>query len=803
VSDRPRLREAPRSLRDLLVIGGILVVLFGLGEVTGVFERLSDWLVTREQSGGVFALSALLAVGAAIFSFLRWRQSEVETRRRMAAESRYRLLVEQSPAVIYAWAPAHPVADAPPMFVSPQVEQLFGYTAREWLAEPLWAQRLHPDDRQQVLARTDEASRHGTPFRMEYRAFHRDGRMLWVHDEWHPVDWSAEGRLTLVHGVMIDITRMKQAEEARIETQRRFRALVERLPAVTYVEDAETGRYNYLSPQIGDLTGYPVQEWLDDPHLWERILHPDDRERVLAANEADTGDAWSVDYRLIHQDGRSVWVHNESVLIRGEDGEPIEWVGVCTDLSEQKEAWDHVRAAEERFRAIVEHIPAAVYLDLPDGSMESVYVSPQIGEVMGVSVARYIDEPDLWLQLMDEDDRARCERTYLEAVEARRSWADEYLIRKPDGKVAWVHDETTFLTDANGKPLFLLGVLSDVTERKRAEEALRESERREHDAAERLRALDDMKNTFLAAVSHELRSPLTSILGLSLTLERTTDLSPDDRFDLVARLSSNAQKLDRLLKDLLDIDRLNRGIVEPQLRTSDIGALASATIGTLDVLSERNVVVDTETVALEVDAAKIERIVENLLTNAARHAPLEGTIWLRVHPQDEGALIVVEDDGPGVPTELRTTIFEPFRQGPIRSPHTPGTGIGLSLVGRFAELHGGHAWVEDRPGGGASFRVFIPGTTAGARPMFASAERAEAGYTRSDDARRSQPPEAPAPPPHRRGDERARRGGSFRPQAPVAEGAPRDGAQLRGPQGDHARALAAHRLRGGDVPEHP
>lgn len=711
VSDRSRLprREAPRSLRDLLVIGGLLVVLFELGSLAGVFERLSDWLISRPQSGGVFALVALVALGAAIFSFLRWRQSEVETRRRIAAETRYRLLIEQSPAVIYAWSPDRPAADAPSLFVSPQIEELFGYTAAEWLAEPLWAQRLHPDDREHVLARTDEAGRNGGPFRMEYRAFHRDGRMIWVHDEWHPVQRGAEGKPTLVHGVMIDITRMKHAEEERRETQRRFQALVERLPAVTYVEHAETGSYTYLSPQIEDLTGYPVQEWLEDRDLWGRILHPDDRDRVLAANEADTGDTWSVDYRMIHRDGRTVWVHNESVLIRSEDGRPIEWVGVYTDLTEQKEAWDHVRAAEERFRAIVEHIPAAVYLDLPDGSMESVYVSPQIEDVMGVSAASYLDEPDLWLQLMDDDDRARCERAYLEAVDARRSWKDEYLIRKPDGRVAWIHDETTFLTGADGKPLFLLGVLYDVTERKRAEEALRQSEKREHDAAERLRALDDMKNTFLAAVSHELRSPLTSILGLSLTLERTTDLPPEDRFDLVARLSSNAQKLDRLLKDLLDIDRLNRGIVEPKLRTCDIGALASGTVGTLDVLAERNVVVEAETVELQVDAAKIERIVENLLTNAARHTPLEGTIWLRVQAQEDGALIVVEDDGPGVATELRTTIFEPFRQGPARSPHTPGTGIGLSLVAGFAELHGGRAWVEDRAGGGASFRVFLPG----------------------------------------------------------------------------------------------
>jgi PAS domain S-box-containing protein len=716
VRDRPRRpRPQAQSVRDLLVIGGVLVALFALSAVLGLLERLSDWLVTRERGGGAVAFLALLAVGAAIFSFLRWRQSEVEIARRVSAERRYRLLIEQSPAVTYIWAPARPAAEAPPLFVSPQIEQLLGYTAEEWLAEPWWVRCIHPDDRQRVLAATEEASRRGGPFHMEYRALRRDGSTVWLHDEWHAVESDAAGRPAVVHGVVVDITRMRQAERERRETQQRFQAIVERLPAVTYVENAASRSYSYLSPQIEELSGYPVQAWLDDPSLWERLLHPEDRERILAADAADTGDAWTADYRMIHRDGRTIWVHNESVLIRADDGTPLEWVGVCTDLTEQKEAWEQVRAAEERFRAIVEHIPGVVYLDRPDGSMESVYVSPQVEAVLGVSAARYLDEPDLWLQLMDDDDRLRCERSYVEAAQARRSWTNEYRIRKPDGRVAWIHDETTFLTDVEGRPLFLLGVLSDVTDRKRAEQALRDSERREHDAAQRLRALDEMKNTFLAAVSHELRSPLTSILGLSLTLERTTDLAPEDRHDLVARLSTNAQKLDRLLKDLLDIDRLNRGIVEPQLRTCDVGALARGTIDTLDVLADRRVVADVESVSLAVDAAKIERIVENLLTNAARHTPRDGTIWLRVRSEGDGALISVEDDGPGVPADLRTTIFEPFRQGPSRSAHRPGTGIGLSLVARFAELHGGRAWVEDRPGGGASFRVFVPSAGSDAK----------------------------------------------------------------------------------------
>ena len=586
------------------MIGSVLVGLFGVAGALGLLETLSDWVVSREESGGVFVLVTLVAVGAATISVLRWRQAASETRRRIELEQRYRLLVEGSPAVIYEWRP-NGSDERPSVFVSPQVERLFGYSAEEWVGRgDLWSETLHPEDREMVLAKVARAARAGSAFHIEYRAFRRDGRMLWIHDESHPVETGPNGRPTLVQGVMVDITRTKEAEE-------------------------------------------------------------------------------------------------------------------------------NVRAAEERFRAIVEHIPAAVYLDRPDGSMETVYISPQVEEVMGVSVQRYLHEPDLWLQLMVEGDRLRCERTYREAIEGSHSWSDEYRIRRSDGKLAWIHDETTFIVDADGKPLFLLGVLYDVTERKRAEEALRESERREHDAAQRLRTLDDMKNTFLAAVSHELRSPLTSILGLSLTLERTADLDPDDRHDLVVRLSANAQKLDRLLKDLLDIDRLHRGIVEPQLRTLDVGALVRGTVEAMEVSPDRRIDVRAEPVEIDADAAKVERIVENLVTNALRHTPVDGTIWVRVEPYRGGVLLVVEDEGPGVTPELRGSIFEPFRQGPGRGMQTPGTGIGLSLVQRFAELHGGRSWVEERPGGGASFRVFLPGRAAEEQeqgpPVLMSIEVREAG----------------------------------------------------------------------------
>jgi signal transduction histidine kinase len=109
-----------------------------------------------------------------------------------------------------------------------------------------------------------------------------------------------------------------------------------------------------------------------------------------------------------------------------------------------------------------------------------------------------------------------------------------------------------------------------------------------------------------------------------------------------------------------------------------------------------------------VDAAQVERIVENLVVNAIRYTPAGTPIWVHATGDAASVLIVVEDAGPGIPEELRDSIFEPFRQGNEVVTHNPGVGIGLSLVTRFAELHGGRAWVEERQGGGASFRVYLP-----------------------------------------------------------------------------------------------
>jgi PAS domain S-box-containing protein len=502
----------------------------------------------------------------------------------------------------------------------------------------------------------------------------------------------------------------ERAEQRISETETRYQSLVEQIPAITYIEEPATGRSIYLSPQLETLLGYTREDMLNGG-FWP-TLHDDDRARVRAEDERTnaTGEPYRVQYRQRAKDGRWVWIRDEAVLVRDRRGDPLFWQGVRFDITEQKVAEEQLRDAEQRFRAIVEHIPAVVYVDPVEWPAETVYVSPELERMLGITAEEWVSDVDSWEHAIASDDRATVVRDYLTFLSEGGQWSREYRFIARDGRLVWVHDEATVLRDDKGRPSFVQGVWFDITERKLAEEALKESERREREAAERLRALDEMKNTFLAAVSHELRSPLTSILGLSLTLERQPQLDDTDREDLLGRLSSNARKLDRLLEDLLDIDRLSRGIVAPRYQVTDVGALAWRTVENLESLAHRRIDVETPAeVIISVDPAKVERIVENLLVNAARHTEDDRQIWLRVQPRDAGVLIAVEDDGVGVPEELRDAIFEPFRQGPTVASHSPGTGIGLSLVSRFASLHGGRAWVEQRAGGGASFRVFLPG----------------------------------------------------------------------------------------------
>jgi PAS domain S-box-containing protein len=344
-------------------------------------------------------------------------------------------------------------------------------------------------------------------------------------------------------------------------------------------------------------------------------------------------------------------------------------------------------------------VPASSYIEGYAIGGSWLRVGPQ-GQRMSGYTAEEMAVPNFWKTRLHPADRdrvlaedERCERTL-------EPWRASYRTVARDGRTIWVRDEAVLVHDDTGEPLHWQGVYINVTDRTLAQ----------LEATRRLHALDELKDTFLSAVSHELRTPLTTILGACATLTRAGGRLPEEtRAELLQGVTVGAHRLDRLLTDLIDLERLGWGAVTLERQPVDLAPLLERVAASWRGEGPWPLVAaDLEGTVL-LDADKVERIVDALLANTAKHTPPGTPVWVRARAHDTGVLLAVDDAGPGVPSELRAQVFERFRHGAGVPSHSPGLGIGLSLVLRLAELHGGTAWVEDRPGGGSSFCVVLPG----------------------------------------------------------------------------------------------
>ena len=289
-----------------------------------------------------------------------------------------------------------------------------------------------------------------------------------------------------------------------------------------------------------------------------------------------------------------------------------------------------------------------------------------------------------YLELLHPDDREVARRVVAKAYQTGEPLSFQHRALLPDGTVRWLQGRGRVVSDAAGRPTRMVGTAQDITER---------------------RQIDQLRDTILAAVSHELRTPLTAIVGFAVTLKERV-LDADQRETALVTLLEQAHKLERLLGDLLDLDRLRHGFVRPTVADTDVARLVEQVVA-VHANGTHPIEVHTTPAPAAVDAAKVERIVDNLIANALRHTPAGTVVHVRVEPRDGGVVITVDDAGPGVGGHEREAIFEPFRRG-SEVGAAAGTGVGLSLVAQFAALHGGRVWVEESPAGGASFRVFLP-----------------------------------------------------------------------------------------------
>jgi diguanylate cyclase (GGDEF)-like protein/PAS domain S-box-containing protein len=258
------------------------------------------------------------------------------------------------------------------------------------------------------------------------------------------------------------------------DLQARFRAIADHVPSVIYVEPLDDGPMIDVSPGIERLYGIPREEWLRDPTLWIELIHPEDRQRILDANAVadETFTPFREQYRAMSRDGRSLYIHDESTPVLDEHGRPLYWIGFMLDVTDAVTTQRELADAQARYGALVEQIPAIVYMDVVDDQMSTTYVSPQIEAILGFTQREYVEDPDLWERALHADDHDRAVNEYMTGRASGDPFTFEYRLIGRDGRVVWFRDSAVVVRSADGRPSFVHGVMLDITDRKAAEEQL-------------------------------------------------------------------------------------------------------------------------------------------------------------------------------------------------------------------------------------------------------------------------------------------------------------------------------------------
>jgi PAS domain S-box-containing protein len=629
------------------------------------------------------------------------------------AESRYRALVEQLPLVTYVSAIDKPGFSA---YVSPQIEDLLGYTPEEWLATPnLFWRVVHPDDLERVRTEHRTGYSTGRPFSSQYRLLRRDGRVVWVEDRVSVVADEA-GKPVQAQGFLLDVTNRRAAELALSESEERFRTLVANVPGVIFrcAIDADW-TMEFLSDEIEDVVGYPASDFVGNKvRTFTSVIHPEDApllEQEVAAAVAD-GRPYTIEYRVAHQNGETRHVVERGQAILGRTGEH-KLDGAIFDLTERRAAQEALQESEARTRLIVDTaLDAVVTIDAGgfvtgwNAQAETIF-GWSTEEAVGRLLAETIIPP------AHREAHTRGLKRFL-------ATGDGPLLGKRIEITALRRDGSEFPIELAISPLKAGGTYSfsaflrDISERKAAEG---ERERLLENLAaqnERLLELDRLKDEFVALVSHELRTPLTSIRGyLELVLEGEAGDLTDEQRQFLGVVERNAHRLLALVGDLLFLAQVEAGKLALEIGAVDLAAVASESVETARPLAEaKGITLTLATGPLPLlpgDRTRLAQLLDNLISNGIKFTPADGRVDVRVRGQRGSAVIEVRDTGMGIAANEQEHLFERFfRTAKATEQAIPGTGLGLAISKAIVRAHGGRITVASDDGDGSTFLVSLP-----------------------------------------------------------------------------------------------
>jgi two-component system cell cycle sensor histidine kinase/response regulator CckA len=637
------------------------------------------------------------------------------------SEERYYQLLENSPETIALHCEGLLV------YVNPAGTKLLSAaTSDELIGKPIMS-FVHSADHESGLTSTRKSDQ-GEPVAFsEKRLVRLDGQVIDVEVINTPTTYKGKPAGQLI---IRDVTERKLAEKAKQESQQQYESLVNSLDGIVWELDARTFRFTFVSKQAERLLGYPREQWTTDPNFWTDRLHPDDKWAVNTCIEsiADRKDH-QLEYRLIAADGRVVWL-KDIVTVERLDGENPRVRGVMFDITasklveeEKTQLVAQIERHRQRLDAILTNLPSVIWESwnepLANGRPLN-FVSDYVETMLGYSVGEWVSTPNFWLSIVHPEDRERIAEAFDSKLDAGTSRALEFRWLAKNGRVIWVEAQAMVMRDLVGKKVGFRGVGLDITELKRAERALMESE-------DRLRQSQKMEaiGTLAGGVAHDFNNLLTAILGNTQLAMRKlqTAGSPEVHLVEVEKAGNRAATLTRQLLAFSRRQHLERRTINVNEIILEIMRLLKRIIGA-DVEVEVKCADDLPTVFA--DPAQIEQVIMNLGANARDAMPQGGKLTIETNTLELDETycrdypyvrpgpyvqIIVSDTGEGMDEETRARVFEPFF---TTKEIGKGTGLGLSMVYGIVKQHHGHINVYSELGQGTTFKVFLPVNTTAA-----------------------------------------------------------------------------------------
>ena len=501
-----------------------------------------------------------------------------------------------------------------------------------------------------------------------------------------------------------DITERKRAEGALQNSEEKFRQLAENIHEVFWVMSPESNELLYVSPAYEQVWGRTCDSSYQNPMSWMDAIHPDDREQagLLVARQL-AGERIASDYRITTPGGEEKWICARCSPVRDQAGKLIRVVGIAEEITERKHALQALQSSEEKFRQLAENIREVFWMKNA-GSDEFLYVSPAFEQVWGRTLASIYQTPASRLEAIHPDDLEQCRLSFArqmrgEAVEL------EYRIRTPDEQEKWIRDRAFPVRDEDGHLIRLVGVVEEITERKRYEEEL-------VSAREAAEAANQTKSRFLANMSHEIRTPMNGVIGMNQLL-LSTDLTPEQR-RYVEVVQTSGRTLLALIDDILDLSKVEAGKISLEKQVLDVRQVLADVISLLqDRVTTKGLQVlscvspDVPPLVIG-DAHRLRQILTNLAANAVKFTD-HGEVTFNVELMGEGNGIAtlrfaVTDTGIGIRPDQLMTLFLPFVQADTSTTRKyGGTGLGLTISKQLVEMMGGKIGVNSREGQGSTF----------------------------------------------------------------------------------------------------